>query len=156
MFCKPAQHQKAGSAQKAKQETVEAQKMQKPIGKQEVVTQPQGYSSAKINASSYKVANSHLAIHPTEGLQFGKWCGYLRNKQQRMSDCEQEWSYVTYDSVRFILKLRMRNANFALNFSTSDNRVLNTNGPYLSRPYEIWEKSCFPMKPKVASIKSWR
>ena len=61
--------------------------------------------------------------------------------------------YVTYDSVPVYL-IKDGNANFALNFSTSDNRVLNTNDLYFEPSLsKSGENQVLSMKAKVASDK---
>lgn len=144
-------------AQKAKQEQVEAAEMQKANAVKKEVTQPKAIDLQDSTAvSSYKSAIGAFGYTaPTEGttvLENDVVYLEISNKGGQIVEARMK-GYVTYDSVPVYL-IKDGNANFALNFSTSDNRVLNTNDLYFEPSLtKSGENQVLSMKAKVASDK---
>ncbi|MCM4169946.1 membrane protein insertase YidC [Arenibacter sp. TNZ] len=144
-------------AQKAKQEQVEAAEMQKANAVKQEVTQPKAIDLQDSTAvASYKSAIGAFGYTaPTEGttvLENDVVYLEISNKGGQIVEARMK-GYVTYDSVPVYL-IKDGNANFALNFSTSDNRVLNTNDLYFEPSLtKSGENQVLSMKAKVASDK---
>ncbi|MCK0145032.1 membrane protein insertase YidC [Arenibacter sp. F26102] len=143
--------------QKAKQEQVEAAEMQKANEAKQEVTQPKTIDVQDSTAvASYKSAIGAFGYTaPTEGttvLENDVVYLEISNKGGQIVEARMK-GYVTYDSVPVYL-IKDGNANFALNFSTSDNRVLNTNDLYFEPTLsKSGENKVLSMKAKVASDK---
>ncbi|WP_222983749.1 membrane protein insertase YidC [Flagellimonas meishanensis] len=121
-------------AQKAKQEQVEAEakvaekkvdtprvQQTKPLDINDS-TAVAGYKSA-VGAFGFTMANEGTTVLENEVLRLE-----IANKGGQIVEAKMK-NFVTYDSVPVYL-VKDGNANFALNFSTSDNRVLSTSDLY--------------------------
>ncbi|MCM4151310.1 membrane protein insertase YidC [Arenibacter sp. N53] len=144
-------------AKKAQQEQVEAAESQKANTVKEEITQPKKIDLQDSTAvASYKSAIGAFGFTaPTEGttvLENDVVYLEISNKGGQIVEARMK-GYVTYDSVQVYL-IKDGNANFALNFSTSDNRVLNTNDLYFEPTLsKSGENQVLSMKAKVASDK---
>ncbi|MEG3657075.1 membrane protein insertase YidC [Arenibacter palladensis] len=144
-------------AQKAKQEQLEAAEMQKANATKEEVAQPKTVDlQDSMAVASYKSAIGAFGYTaPTEGttvLENDVVYLEISNKGGQIIEAKMK-GYVTYDSIPVYL-IKDGNANFALNFSTSDNRVLNTNDLYFEPTLsKSGENQVLSMKAKVASDK---
>ncbi len=142
-------------AQKAEQEQLEAAQKEETNAEQAESTP---YKSIDLQDStavaSYKSAIGAFGYTaPKEGttvLENDVLYLEINNKGGQIIEAKMK-GYVTYDSIPVYL-VKDGNANFGLTFSTSDNRVLNTNDlffePSLSKSGEVQVLS---MKAKVAS-----
>lgn len=142
-------------AQKAEQEQLEASQKEEANAEQAESTP---YKSIDLQDStavaSYKSAIGAFGYTaPKEGttvLENEVLYLEINNKGGQIIEAKMK-GYVTYDSIPVYL-VKDSNANFGLTFSTSDNRVLNTNDlffePSLSKSGEVQVLS---MKAKVAS-----
>tara|TARA_R110002049_G_scaffold40547_2_gene123297 strand:- start:6005 stop:7861 length:1857 start_codon:yes stop_codon:yes gene_type:complete len=144
-------------AKKAQQEQVEAAELQKANMVKEEITQPKSIDLHDSTAvASYKSAIGAFGFTaPSEGttvLENDVVYLEISNKGGQIVEARMK-GYVTYDSVPVYL-IKDGNANFALNFSTSDNRVLNTNDLYFEPSLsKSGENQVLSMKAKVASDK---
>lgn len=144
-------------AQKAKQEQVEAAEAKKTNEVRDEFAQPTtidlqdstavaSYKSA-IGAFGYTAPNEGTTILENDLVYLE-----ISNKGGQIVEARMK-GYVTYDSVPVYL-IKDGNANFALNFSTTDNRVLNTNDLYFEPSLsKSGENQVLSMKAKVASDK---
>ena len=144
-------------AQKAKQEQLEAAEMQKADVTKEEVAQPKTVDLQDSTAvASYKSAIGAFGYTaPSEGttvLENDVVYLEISNKGGQIIEAKMK-GYVTYDSIPVYL-IKDGNANFALNFSTSDNRVLNTNDLYFEPTLsKSGDNQVLSMKAKVAADK---
>ncbi len=144
-------------AQKAKQEQLEAAEMQKANVTKEEVAQPKTVDLQDSTAvASYKSAIGAFGYTaPSEGttvLENDVVYLEISNKGGQIIEAKMK-GYVTYDSIPVYL-IKDGNANFALNFSTSDNRVLNTNDLYFEPTLsKSGDNQVLSMKAKVAADK---
>lgn len=144
-------------AKEAQQEQVEAAELQKANMVKEEITQPKSIDLQDSTAvASYKSAIGAFGFTaPSEGttvLENDVVYLEISNKGGQIVEARMK-GYVTYDSVPVYL-IKDGNANFALNFSTSDNRVLNTNDLYFEPSLsKSGENQVLSMKAKVASDK---
>jgi len=144
-------------AKKAQQEQVEAAELQKTNSVKEEIPQPKSIDLQDSTAvASYKSAIGAFGYTaPSEGttvLENDVVYLEISNKGGQIIEARMK-GYVTYDSVPVYL-IKDGNANFALNFSTSDNRVLNTNDLYFEPTLsKSGENQVLSMKAKVASDK---
>ncbi|MDL5511449.1 membrane protein insertase YidC [Arenibacter sp. M-2] len=144
-------------AQKAKQEQLEAAEMQKADVTKEEVAQPKTVDLQDSTAvASYKSAIGAFGYTaPSEGttvLENDVVFLEISNKGGQIIEAKMK-GYVTYDSIPVYL-IKDGNANFALNFSTSDNRVLNTNDLYFEPTLsKSGDNQVLSMKAKVAADK---
>ncbi len=144
-------------AQKAKQEQLEAAQNEKANAEQVEITP---YKSIDLQDStavaSYKSAIGAFGYTaPKEGttvLENDVLYLEINNKGGQIVEAKMK-GYVTYDSIPVYL-VKDGNANFGLTFSTSDNRVLNTNDLYFEPSLsKSGENQVLSMKAKVASDK---
>ncbi|RTE53442.1 membrane protein insertase YidC [Arenibacter aquaticus] len=142
-------------AQKAEQEQLEAAQKEEANAKQEESTTYQSIDLQDSTAvASYKSAIGAFGYTaPKEGttvLENDVLYLEINNKGGQIVEAKMK-GYVTYDSIPVYL-VKDGNANFGLTFSTSDNRVLNTNDlffePSLS---QSGDNQVLSMKAKVAS-----
>ncbi|MBC8768770.1 membrane protein insertase YidC [Arenibacter sp. BSSL-BM3] len=144
-------------AKKAQQEQVEAAESQKTNSVKEEIPQPKSIDLQDSTAvASYKSAIGAFGYTaPSEGttvLENDVVYLEISNKGGQIIEARMK-GYVTYDSIPVYL-IKDGNANFALNFSTSDNRVLNTNDLYFEPTLsKSGENQVLSMKAKVASDK---
>ncbi|MCK0188514.1 membrane protein insertase YidC [Arenibacter sp. F20364] len=144
-------------AQKAKQEQLEAAKTEEANTAKEEISQPKAIDLQDSTAvASYKSAIGAFGYTaPSDGttvLENDLVYLEISNKGGQIIEARMK-GYVTYDSVPVYL-IKDGNANFALNFSTSDNRVLNTNDLYFEPALsKSGENQVLSMKAKVASDK---
>lgn len=144
-------------AQKAKQEQLKAAEMQKANAAKEGIAQPKtvnlqdsmavaGYKNA-IGAFGYMAPKEGTTVLENDVVYLE-----VSNKGGQIIEAKMK-GYVTYDSVPVYL-IKDGNANFALNFSTSDNRVLSTNDLYFEPTLSKSDgNQVLSMKAKVASDK---
>ncbi len=144
-------------AKKAQQEQVEAAESQKVNSAKEEIPQSKSIDLQDSTAvASYKSAIGAFGYTaPSEGttvLENDVVYLEISNKGGQIVEARMK-GYVTYDSVPVYL-IKDGNANFALNFSTTDNRVLNTNDLYFEPTLsKSGENQVLSMKAKVASDK---
>ena len=131
--------------------------MQKADVTKEEVAQPKTVDLQDSTAvASYKSAIGAFGYTaPSEGttvLENDVVYLEISNKGGQIIEAKMK-GYVTYDSIPVYL-IKDGNANFALNFSTSDNRVLNTNDLYFEPTLsKSGDNQVLSMKAKVAADK---
>ncbi|WP_298504731.1 membrane protein insertase YidC [uncultured Maribacter sp.] len=156
MFYQNRPTQEELEAQKAKQELLEA----KEESQNQEVTKEQESKASVINLQdSTAVANYKSTIGafgftaPSDGVtELQNDLVYLKvsNKGGQIIEAKMK-NFVTYDSIPVYL-VKDGNASFGLNFSTSDNRVLNTQDLYFEPTLtENNGSSVLSMKAKVSA-----
>ncbi len=143
------------AAEKAKQEQVEAEtkkveeEAQKPAVKEAQTINPKDSTAVAAYKSGVGAFGFSAVSDGTTKLENEVLYLEVSNKGGQIVEATMK-NYVTYDSVPVYL-VKDGNANFALNFTTSDNRVLNTSDLYFEPSLsKSGDNQVLSMKAKVA------
>ncbi|MEC7262401.1 MAG: membrane protein insertase YidC [Bacteroidota bacterium] len=143
------------AAEKAKQEQVEAEakkveeEAQKPAVKEAQTINPKDSTAVAAYKSGVGAFGFSAVSDGTTKLENEVLYLEVSNKGGQIVEATMK-NYVTFDSVPVYL-VKDGNANFALNFTTSDNRVLNTSDLYFEPSLsKSGDNQVLSMKAKVA------
>ncbi|TMM55949.1 membrane protein insertase YidC [Maribacter algarum] len=145
------------AAEKAKQEQVEAQKAEKNTIQENAVTEAAPINLQDSTAvANYRSNNGAFGFTPpsdkTTKLENDLVYFEISNKGGQIIEARLK-QFHTYDSIPVYL-IKDGNASFGLNFSTSDNRVLNTKDLYFEPSLtQSGDNQVLSMKAKVAADK---